>query len=166
MKLSHLGFADDLLIFVRGDLKSAKGVKEALKLLQLLSGLQVNINKSLAFFGSCNVQTKRQILSTLGFQEGNLPVRYLGLPLFSARMNENHCQPLIDKSQGRINQWHNKLLAFAGKIQLVKSVITGILNFWSSCFEIPQGIYKRINSLLSNFIWGSGGNNRAMHKVA
>ncbi|KAK4384094.1 hypothetical protein Sango_3091900 [Sesamum angolense] len=42
------------------------------------------------------------LLATLGFQEGHLPVRYLGLPLISARLYVADCQPLLQKIDNRI----------------------------------------------------------------
>ncbi|KAL0311244.1 UNVERIFIED_CONTAM: hypothetical protein Sangu_2419100 [Sesamum angustifolium] len=62
------------------------------------------------------------LLATLGFQEGQLPVRYLGLPLISARLSIADCQPLLQKIDSRIKGWEGVQLSFAGRVQLIKSV--------------------------------------------
>ena len=69
---------------------------------------------------------KRQILDVLQFKEGSLPVRYLGLPLISGRLRLKDCQPPIDKIQGRIKSWSSRKLSFAGRLQLLQSVLYSI----------------------------------------
>jgi len=50
-KLTHLCFADDLLIFCDGSLQSVKNVLEVLESFKQLSGLSVSISKT-CFFSS------------------------------------------------------------------------------------------------------------------
>lgn len=38
----------------------------------------------------------------LGFQEGSLPIKYLGLPLISTRLKKEHCSGLITRITRRI----------------------------------------------------------------
>lgn len=40
--ISHLQFADDVILFIRNDLSSIKGVKKILQCFQLMSGLSIN----------------------------------------------------------------------------------------------------------------------------
>lgn len=54
-----------------------------------MSGLQINAMKSNMYFGQVSNELKKFLLSTLGFQEGQLPARYLGLPLISRKLYVN-----------------------------------------------------------------------------
>ena len=49
IKLTHLCFADDLLIFSKGNLESITGVQKVLQLFYVFSSLQVNSAKSELF---------------------------------------------------------------------------------------------------------------------
>ena len=40
-----------------------------------------------------------------GFQISALPVRYLGVPLVTRRLNARDCKPLVEKIASRINCW-------------------------------------------------------------
>lgn len=60
--INHVCFADDLLIFVRGDLGSAKAVVEVFKEFADFSGLQPNCQKSCFNFGGVTDNVKQQIL--------------------------------------------------------------------------------------------------------
>ncbi|GKD45454.1 hypothetical protein Tco_1270099, partial [Tanacetum coccineum] len=80
-----------------------------------------SIPKSTAFF--CNVpnHVKISILNIMPFAEGNLPVKYLGVPLISSRLLNKDCKVLVEKAKNRIEDWKNKSLSFAGRLKLCKS---------------------------------------------
>nr|GEV87688.1 hypothetical protein [Tanacetum cinerariifolium] len=90
--------------------------------------------KSKAYF--CNVlnHTKLAILHVLPFEEDRLPVKYLGVPLVSSRLIFRDCKELIDKVQNRVNDWKNKSLSIAGRLQLIQSVLGSLNVFWASVF--------------------------------
>nr|GEW44191.1 RNA-directed DNA polymerase, eukaryota, reverse transcriptase zinc-binding domain protein [Tanacetum cinerariifolium] len=50
LKITHLCFVDDLLVFCHGDVKSISTIKEALEEFNSYSGLKANIRKSTVFF--------------------------------------------------------------------------------------------------------------------
>ncbi|XP_074265635.1 putative mitochondrial protein AtMg01250 [Silene latifolia] len=51
IKLTHLIFADDLMIFIRGDVPSISAVTDSLQKFALLSGLHANNEKTSIYFG-------------------------------------------------------------------------------------------------------------------
>ncbi|GKA23995.1 retrovirus-related pol polyprotein from transposon TNT 1-94 [Tanacetum coccineum] len=77
------------------------------------SGLIPSIPKSTDFF--CNVlnHVKLSILNVLPFEEGRLPVKYLGVPLVSSRLKARDCKELVEKVQNRVLDWKNKALSIA-----------------------------------------------------
>nr|GEW35427.1 hypothetical protein [Tanacetum cinerariifolium] len=82
------GLIDDLFIFARGDVESARVIMEALEEFKSTSGLVLSFPKSTAFF--CNVPNhiKLAILNIMPFFEGELPVKYLGIPLISSNSQQ------------------------------------------------------------------------------
>lgn len=52
-----------------------------------------------------------------------------------------------------MSTWTTRSLSFAGRKQLLSSVISGITNFWSSSFVLPKRCIKIINSMCSEFLW-------------
>ncbi|GJY63107.1 putative reverse transcriptase domain, reverse transcriptase zinc-binding domain protein [Tanacetum coccineum] len=97
MELINLCFADDLFIFAHGDASSANVIMDALEEFKAVSGLVPSLPKSTAYF--CNVlnHTKLAILNILPFEEGTLPVKYLGVPLVSSRLIYRDCKELVEK---------------------------------------------------------------------
>ncbi|KAL0313724.1 UNVERIFIED_CONTAM: hypothetical protein Scaly_2906600 [Sesamum calycinum] len=79
-----------------------------------LSGLNVNPAKSQIILSRAVQQERRQIVEYLGFQEGSLPVRYLGVPLTSSRLTIADCRPLINRIDTRLAGWNQHNLSYAG----------------------------------------------------
>lgn len=80
IQLTHFIFADDVLLFSKGDLHSTRILLEGVYQFSNCSGLQPNCNKSNCFFANVPEDVIREILASSGFQQGTLPVKYLGLP--------------------------------------------------------------------------------------
>ncbi|KAL7246425.1 hypothetical protein ACSBR2_001512 [Camellia fascicularis] len=112
-RIVNLCFVDDLMIFRKGDRGTIKLIKKALIEFQSLSGLALSLSKSHVFFSGVDPSTKSDILSTMGFIEGHLPVRYLGVPLISTKLKYSDCQILTERITHRIKLWTSRSLSYA-----------------------------------------------------
>ncbi|KAK1434328.1 hypothetical protein QVD17_00066 [Tagetes erecta] len=158
--------ADDLFIFSRGDASSASCILEVLKRFADLSGLFPSNQKSTVYFCHVPPHVKNGILSILPFEEGKFPVKYLGVPLISSRLNSNHCRELINRLENRITCWNNKFLSFAGRLQLTRSVLSSMHIFWATAFMLPASTAKEIESILKRFLWGAKEDKKCTFKVS
>ncbi|XP_013690279.2 uncharacterized protein LOC106394243 [Brassica napus] len=164
-RLTHLAFADDLLIFLDGTETSLAGVFTVLSQFEKFSGLQVNMSKTSMFSSGLAAHSQDNILNRFRLRSLQLPVRYLGLPLCSKKLSVRDCDPLLSQIRRKLNGWMNRHLSMAGRLQFISSTIPGILGFWSSAFSIPKKVLKMIQSLLSSFLW-HGTLDNASAKVA
>ncbi|CAK8568831.1 unnamed protein product [Lathyrus sativus] len=80
------------------------------------TGLVVNPAKCRMYFGGVNNETKNDILASTSFMEGDLPFRYLGVPLTCKRLSTHHYMSLVDIIVRRIRHWSSKLLSYAGRL--------------------------------------------------
>lgn len=115
--------------------------------------LKANQLKSCIYFGGVRPEIKQEILSSTAMNEGQLPFRYLGVPLSSQKLSVVQCQPLVQKIIQRINCWASKLLSYAGRVQLIKSILFGIQVYWSQVFVLPQKVLKMVQSVCRTFLW-------------
>ncbi|PWA82932.1 reverse transcriptase domain, Reverse transcriptase zinc-binding domain protein [Artemisia annua] len=166
MKISHLCFADDLLVLCHGDLKSMMVVKKAMNVFSAMSGLNPNIGKSTVFFGNVKENVKQSILAILPFKVGSLPVSYLGVPLITKQIGYLDCKGLIDKVKVKVNNWKNRMLSYAGRLQLVASVLASMQVYWASVFILPKAVIKDINKVFKGFLWNSGELKKGKAKVS
>lgn len=81
MGITHLSFADDVLLLCRGDEKSIEMILKAFSFFSKSTGLQINPAKCKVFCGGLNYDNIQVVKNITGFEEGTLPVRYLGVPL-------------------------------------------------------------------------------------
>ncbi|KAL2225027.1 UNVERIFIED_CONTAM: hypothetical protein Sindi_3055600, partial [Sesamum indicum] len=143
----------DLLLLCKADLDSIRVFKEGLDWFAELSGLRLNVQKSHLIISRSAQNLKDQMLDILGFQEGHLPMRYLGLPLISSRLTISDCQPLISKIDARINGWEGISLSYAGRVQIIKSVLSALSLYWASAFILPKKVISEIEKRLRTFLW-------------
>lgn len=164
--LTHLSFADDILVFSDGNSRSIESILEVFNTFAAISGLLMSVEKSTIFCAGVDDEARQGIQAQYGLAVGVLPVRYLGLPLLTKRMGKNDYQPLIEKIKKRISLWTNRFLSMAGRLQLIKSVLMSITNFWMSSFCLPGECLKEINSLCCAFLWSGPSLNKRRAKIA
>ena len=95
-KITHLCFADDLIIFCGSKLESATILKQALDIFFSLSGLSANEEKSQIYVAGKDQAYRNTLLGLFGFQEGSLLARYLGVPLISSKLSSKDCKNLVE----------------------------------------------------------------------
>jgi len=154
--ISHLLFADDMLVFCKGDKHSATtGLINSLKQLELFTGLSMKKQKSKVFF-SKGCKNKEIISNILGVFIGSLPIRYLGLPLSRVYPKTRLFSPLVDKVRAKIDCWQSSTLSFAGRSELIKYVLHSLVSYgffllsclvlyrisWKDCFLTSFGITR------------------------
>lgn len=128
-RLTHLAFADDLLVFSDGSHHSLLGISEILQQFHSFSGLDMNASKSELFLGGFGDAEAAGASDLIGVRLGTFPSRYLGLPLSTTKLSLATLQPFIQKITSHLHSWTAKFLSYAGKIRLIVSVIYGKVNF-------------------------------------
>lgn len=166
INLSHVIFADDIFLFCKGNSASIRILLDSVLSFSALSGLRLNSHKSQVFFCGVDDYTMRDTIQRYGFMRGTLPISYLGLPLITSRLNAQSCAPLIFRLCSKIESWTVRTLRYSGRLQLITSVLQGIQGYWSSFLFLPQGVLKKIQSVLAKFLWGGNLTENCHYKVA
>ncbi|GAV77234.1 hypothetical protein CFOL_v3_20705, partial [Cephalotus follicularis] len=109
---------------------------------------------------------KQDILVTLGFSEGYLPVRYLGIPLVVSKLRQTDCKVLVDRLMKRLTSWLCNSLSFGGRLQLISSTLFSLQVFWCRTFILPVAVIKKCEGIIRSFMWFGLGNVRKAGKVA
>ncbi|XP_039025612.1 uncharacterized protein LOC120158969 [Hibiscus syriacus] len=98
--LTHLCFADDLLLFCHGSLDAMLGLVRTLEKFYELSCLKLNALKSELFAYGVARDELEVIESANGFKLGQLSLRYLGVPLVTRKLTSKDCSALLVKIKG------------------------------------------------------------------
>ncbi|KAL0420737.1 UNVERIFIED_CONTAM: hypothetical protein Slati_3096600 [Sesamum latifolium] len=126
MGLFQLYFADDLLLLCHADVSLVNVFRRGQEMFAILSGLTANPQKNHLIISKAAQANREALFRALDFEEGHLPLRYLGLPLVAARLTISDCKPLLRKIDSRVQGWDGIRLSFAGRLQLIKSVLMAL----------------------------------------
>lgn len=140
VQLTHLSFADYILVFTDGTEASLNGVLTVMDQFASMSGLQINATKSSILVAGPNSHLLNHAASARGIQVDHLPICYLGMPLTYKVWSKTDYEPLIDQLRKKFLSWTHIALSFAGRLQLIKTAITSTVNFWSSAFLLPKAV--------------------------
>ena len=110
LRLSHLMFAEDVMIFCKAKPETLSIIHNILMTFYQCTGLKVNQTKSQMAFGGCSPSLQQQCLDLTGFQEGSLPLQYLGIPITASRLTKLECMTLVEKITSIIRLWSTKYL--------------------------------------------------------
>ncbi|XP_062093667.1 uncharacterized protein LOC133799684 [Humulus lupulus] len=165
LRLVNLCFADDLVIFYKGVNNSVQIIKECFTTFSLASGLSANLDKSQVYFGGLAEEKTKKILTRLQFVEGSFPLKYLGVPLRPTKWKAGDCAVILKKIHLKLHTWSSRHPSFAGRAQLIHSVLLGMRSFWMSIFLLPKSVINEIDHLCRRFLWGTNDSSRNRSKM-
>ena len=113
---SHALFADDIIVFCRGDRQSLAVIMDFLGEYGVNSGQVINKAKSQVFISKHLSYRHHLIVDLLGIPEGTAPFTYLGVPIFRGKSMVSHFQYIVDKIRLRFSSWKGSLLSMAGRL--------------------------------------------------
>lgn len=103
LSLTHLSFADDILVFSDGSTRSIESIMDVFKQFEIYSGLMMSLEKYTIYCAGIPDNARQVLQDRFNMEVGVLPVRYLGLTLLTNRMGKMDYQPLIEKIKKRIS---------------------------------------------------------------
>lgn len=154
--ISHLFFADDLMLFCRANRSEVLKLKQCLNTFEKWTGQLINHQKSyLHFSANMTQEAKGSLAAPLRLQQEQIGGKYLGLPLCIPRSRRHACKQRQAKVEGRVAGWKAKALSQAGRtVLLIQTVASALPSYYMAVFLLPKEVLRSIDTTLKNFWWG------------
>ncbi|KAL2512548.1 RNase H domain-containing protein [Abeliophyllum distichum] len=137
--VSHLCFADDMIIFANGQKQSVQRLFHCLEHYERVSGQLVNRDKSGFMVPKRSPPSRIQILEHItGFKRQHQPFTYLGIPLFKGARKTFVYDDLLQKIKSRISGWAFRLLSSGGRITLLRCVLSSLPLYLLQIMQPPK----------------------------
>lgn len=165
--VSHLFFADNLLLFSEASCRQSRQMHQILKDFCGESGQRVNSKKSKVWYTPNTPAGKIQAIS----KEFGIPYtkqlrKYLGVPLIHERVQSRHFDYLIEKVHMRLSGWKSKLLLQAARLVLIQSVTSTIPSYVMQSCKLPMKTIQLLERANRRFFWGDTDQKLTMHSIA
>lgn len=164
--VSHLFFADDLILFAEASTQQAKVLKKCMDIFCELSGQSVNFDKSKLY---CSPNISNSLATEISHICGS-PLttdlgKYLGMPLIHSRVSKTTYSDLVDKVQNRLAGWKSKTLSMAGRLTLIQAVTASIPVYAMQTAKLPASTCDTLDKLNRDFLWGDCDGKKKIHLV-
>lgn len=164
LKVSHIYFVDDIMIFTNGAINSIKRLRDILKMFEDQSGLSINNSKSTFVTGKRMTMGKMSLITnTIGFKYQKLPNNYLGTPLYKGHKKSFLFYGLIENVNKKLSAWEFKLLSIGGRLILIKIVLSSLAIYLLQTLQPSIDVITRIKRLINKFFWGSATSIKKIH---
>ncbi|KAL6202102.1 hypothetical protein ACLB2K_025813 [Fragaria x ananassa] len=163
---SHVLFADDVIVFCRGNRRNLSRIMRFFNEYGRVSGQVINKGKSQVFIGNSIHSRRHSISNFLGIPLGSAPFMYLGAPIFYGKPRASYFHQIVDKIRIKLSSWVSSSLSMAGRLQLIKSVIFSMLVYTFQVYEWPVSVVRKIEVWCRNFLWSGSIDKRGIPLVA
>ncbi|XP_021998032.1 uncharacterized protein LOC110895070 [Helianthus annuus] len=145
-RLSHLFFADDVLIIGDWDENNALNIVRILRCFHACSSLKINLGKSNLYGIGVDYAEVGVVANVVGCIPDSLPFKYLGLKM-GANMNRiNNWRPVFDIFESRLALWKSAVLSFGGRVTLICSVLESLPTYYFSIYKAPVKVVSNLES--------------------
>lgn len=153
--VTHLFYADALLVFTNGE---GRTLKKSLKTLELYGswfGQAINKAKSSLFISNkISLLRRRGLLRLAGFSKDRFSMTYLRAPIILRRMTCRKLEPLVDKIHNKVASWNGKVLSQGDRLILIRNVLSCMASHTFAKLPIPLMTIQHIHYILATFFWG------------
>jgi hypothetical protein len=95
----------------------------------------------------CDDSQKEAAAQAFPCQQVEFPIKYLGIPLSTGRLPRSALQPLLDKAADKLPIWKGSMMHRAGRLALVKSMLSAVPICTYICMGLLAWMYKGLTKL-------------------
>ena len=146
VRIFHLLFTNDTILFCNASREQLLSMRLASSCFQAFTGLKVNVGKSeiVPIREGNNLDALANILSC---RVGNLPMKYLGMPLGTSFKTTSIWNPILEKVEKKLLAWKRLYLSKGVRLNLLKSTLSSFPTSFLSLFIVPKVVATRLERI-------------------
>ncbi|KAA3482794.1 Retrovirus-related Pol polyprotein LINE-1 [Gossypium australe] len=165
--LTHLFFADDLVLFAEASMEQVDIIKETMTKFCEASGQKVSLDKSVMMVSANTGEQKaKDLASRLGIKITKDFGKYLGVPTINGRITKNTFREVVTRVHKRLEGWQTQFLSFAGRLTLIKSVTSTIPLYTMQTLPLPASVCDVLDTANKRFLWAGDHMKKSIHQVS
>ncbi|KAG7579199.1 hypothetical protein ISN45_Aa03g033600 [Arabidopsis thaliana x Arabidopsis arenosa] len=165
--LSHVCFADDLILFAEASVTQIRVLQSILEKFCWASGQKVSLEKSKIFFSENVSRDMQKLISDeSGIKATKNLGKYLGMPILQKRLNKETFGEVLERVSSKLAGWKGRCMSLAGRLTLTKAVLNSIPIHTMSIISIPKSLLKELDKVSRSFLWGSTREKKRQHLIA
>lgn len=166
LQVSHLFFADDLLLFGDVSYSQARLMEHVLQEFCHESGQRVSKDKSLLWFApNTPGYLRASICTSFDIRASASLGICLGVHLCHDRRRKHQFQGIIDKARRRLATWKAKTLSKAARLLLIQTTLSSLPVYHMQATRFPVSVVRELDSLSRRFLWGVGEGEHKFHPL-
>lgn len=152
--VSHLFFADDVLLFFQADPADFREIRRTIDTFCNLSGEMVNTDKSFIIMSpNFNPELANTIKDIIGTPIKESLGTYLGCPLEVNGRSTGVFSYVLERIINKITLWKFTMFSQARRLILINLILVAMASHILSAFLIPKTISRKINATMMKFWW-------------
>jgi hypothetical protein len=97
-----------------------------------------------------------KIANCLNYKEGELPMKYLGILVTTAKLYTTDLMHVGLKVVKRLLAWQSLMVSTRGKSIIIESSLSSLPNYTMEVYLLPEEVHHKMDSARANFYWDSG----------
>lgn len=145
MTISHMSFADDVVIFGETSLPNIKSMLAVVGRSFLCSCQRINYRKSqVVCANNLDPRIARFLFHRKGFCQASPDIMYLGYPFIKNDRCAAQLHCACTKLTAKLGNSKYRMLSQAGQLVLIKSILFTLPVYWMSCYRFPKSIIRKL----------------------
>ncbi|XP_020695594.1 uncharacterized protein LOC110109036 [Dendrobium catenatum] len=161
--VSHLLYADDILVFAGASIPNVKKVSSILEEYCSWTGQKVNRSKSYILFSKSTSSSTRSWLAKITGCRKVEEMEYLGIKFALRRLTRKDFAPLLQQARVKTMAWGVRHLSMAGRVTLINSLLIPSYVYLVTHTLVPRGILNEVEKVCRNFLWDADANHKGIH---
>ena len=158
-------FADDIALYLEGNVRNLKKAKEVIHCFFLASGASIKWNKTTGFW----ISEEDLLHWSPDFNFRCIPkgevIRYLGCQIGIGLSAKQQIAPLLLTIRHKLLFWSSAKLSLSGREIIVNYVLLSSIWYILSCWIFSKSCINQIRRIVRSFLWSGKGEGSSRAKV-